>query len=121
MDTLAAGSQQLYGIPQGVSQIQTGVSGNLGQGKTNLLDGATQLNEGLKQLKAQVNAITPDQLETMQNQVSTSIKTLEGMKTLLGSDVQTLTTLQSTLGEAVKTLDTLANSETGELTQKLVL
>ena len=119
VDTLAAGSQQLYGIPQGVSQIQTGVSGNLGQGKTNLLDGATQLNEGLKQLKAQVNAITPDQLETMQNQVSTSIKTLEGMKTLLGSDVQTLTTLQSTLGEAVKTLDTLANSETGELTQKI--
>ena len=50
VDTLAAGSQQLYGIPQGVSQIQTGVSGNLGQGKTNLLDGATQLNEGLKQL-----------------------------------------------------------------------
>lgn len=119
VDTLAAGSQQLYGIPQGVSQIQTGVSGNLGQGKTNLLDGATQLNEGLKQLEAQVNAITPDQLETMQNQVSTSIKTLEGMKTLLGSDVQTLTTLQSTLGEAVKTLDTLANSETGELTQKI--
>lgn len=119
VDTLAAGSQQLYGIPQGVSQIQTGVSGNLGQGKTNLLDGATALNEGLKQLEAQVNAITPDQLETMQNQVSTSIKTLEGMKTLLGSDVQTLTTLQSTLGEAVKTLDTLANSETGELTQKI--
>lgn len=119
VDTLAAGSQQLYGIPQGVSQIQTGVSGNLGQGKTNLLDGATQLNEGLKQLKAQVNAITPDQLETMQNQVSTSMKTLEGMKTLLGSDVQTLTTLQTTLGDAVKTLDTLANSKTGELTQKI--
>ena len=119
MDTLAAGSQQLYGIPQGVSQIQTGVSGNLGQGKTNLLDGATQLNEGLKQLKAQVNAITPDQLETMQNQVSTSMKTLEGMKTLLGSDVQTLTTLQTTLGDAVKKLDTLANSDTGELTQKI--
>ncbi len=35
------------------------------------------------------------------------------------NDVQTLTTLQSTLGEAVKTLDTLANSETGELTQKI--
>lgn len=119
VDTLAAGSQQLYGIPQGVSQIQTGVSGNLGQGKTNLLDGATQLNEGLKQLKAQVNAITPDQLETMQNQVSTSMKTLEGMKTLLGSDVQTLTTLQTTLGDAVKKLDTLANSDTGELTQKI--
>lgn len=119
VDTLAAGSQQLYGIPQGVSQIQNGVSGNLGQGKTNLLDGATQLNEGLKQLKAQVNAITPDQLETMQNQVSTSMKTLEGMKTLLGSDVQTLTTLQTTLGDAVKTLDTLANSKTGELTQKI--
>lgn len=119
VDTLAAGSQQLYGIPQGVSQIQTGVSGNLGQGKTNLLDGATQLNEGLKQLKAQVNAITPGQLETMQNQVSTSMKTLEGMKTLLGNDVQTLTTLQTTLGEAVKTLDTLANSKTGELTQKI--
>lgn len=119
VDTLAAGSQQLYGIPQGLSQIQTGVSGNLGQGKTNLLDGATQLNEGLKQLKAQVNAITPDQLETMQNQVSTSMKTLEGMKTLLGSDVQTLTTLQTTLGDAVKTLDTLANSKTGELTQKI--
>ena len=119
VDTLAAGSQQLYGIPQGVSQIQTGVSGNLGQGKTNLLDGATQLNEGLKQLKAQVNAITPDQLETMQNQVSTSMKTLEGMKTLLGSDVQTLTTLQTTLGDAVKTLDTLANSKTVELTQKI--
>ena len=119
VDTLAAGSQQLYGIPQGVSQIQTGVSGDLGQGKTNLLDGATQLNEGLKQLKAQVNAITPDQLETMQNQVSTSMKTLEGMKTLLGSDVQTLTTLQTTLGDAVKTLDTLANSKTGELTQKI--
>lgn len=119
VDTLAAGSQQLYGIPQGVSQIQTGVSGNLGQGKTNLLDGATQLNEGLKQLKAQVNAITPDQLETMQNQVSTSMKTLEGMKTLLGGDVQTLTTLQTTLGDAVKTLDTLANSKTGELTQKI--
>ena len=119
VDTLAAGSQQLYGIPQVVSQIQTGVSGNLGQGKTNLLDGATQLNEGLKQLKAQVNAITPDQLETMQNQVSTSMKTLEGMKTLLGSDVQTLTTLQTTLGDAVKTLDTLANSKTGELTQKI--
>lgn len=118
-DTLAAGSQQLYGIPQGVSQIQTGVSGNLGQGKTNLLDGATQLNEGLKQLEAQVNAITPDQLKTMQDQVSTSMKTLEGMKTLLGSDVQTLTTLQSTLGEATKTLDTLANSKTGELTQKI--
>ena len=111
VDTLAAGSQQLYGIPQGVSQIQTGVSGNLGQGKTNLLDGATQLNEGLKQLEAQVNAITPDQLKTMQDQVSTSMKTLEGMKTLLGSDVQTLTTLQSTLGEATKTLDTLANSK----------
>lgn len=119
VDTLAAGSQQLYGIPQGVSQIQTGVSGNLGQGKTNLLDGATQLNEGLKQLKAQVNAITPDQLETMQNQVSTSMKTLEGMKTILGSDVQTLTTLQTTLGDAVKKLDTLANSDTGELTQKI--
>lgn len=119
VDTLAAGSQQLYGIPQGVSQIQTGVSGNLGQGKTNLLDGATQLNEGLKQLEAQVNAITPDQLKTMQDQVSTSMKTLEGMKTLLGSDVQTLTTLQSTLGEATKTLDTLANSKTGELTQKI--
>lgn len=119
VDTLAAGSQQLYGIPQGVSQIQTGVSGNLGQGKTNLLDGATQLNEGLKQLKAQVNAITPDQLETMQNQVSTSMKTLEGMKTLLGSDVQTLTTLQTTLGDAVKKLDALANSDTGELTQKI--
>lgn len=119
VDTLAAGSQQLYGIPQGVSQIQNGVSGNLGQGKTNLLDGATKLNEGLKQLEAQVNAITPTELETMQNQVSTSMKTLEGMKTLLGSDVQTLTTLQSTLGEAVKTLDTLANSETGELTQKI--
>lgn len=119
VDTLAAGSQQLYGIPQCVSQIQTGVSGNLGQGKTNLLDGATQLNEGLKQLKAQVNAITPDQLETMQNQVSTSMKTLEGMKTLLGSDVQTLTTLQTTLGDAVKKLDTLANSDTGELTQKI--
>ena len=119
VDTLATGSQQLYGIPQGVSQIQTGVSGNLGQGKTNLLDGATQLNEGLKQLKAQVNAITPDQLETMQNQVSTSMKTLEGMKTLLGSDVQTLTTLQTTLGDAVKKLDTLANSDTGELTQKI--
>ena len=119
VDTLAAGSQQLYGIPQGVSQIQTGVSGNLGQGKTNLLDGATQLNEGLKQLEAQVNAITPDQLETMQDQVSTSMKTLEGMKTLLGSDVQTLTTLQSTLGEATKTLDILANSKTGELTQKI--
>lgn len=119
VDTLAAGSQQLYGIPQGVSQIQNGVSGNLGQGKTNLLDGATQLNEGLKQLKAQVNAITPDQLEIMQNQVSTSMKTLEGMKTLLGSDVQTLTTLQTTLGDAVKTLDTLANSKTGELTQKI--
>lgn len=119
VDTLAAGSQQLYGIPQGVSQIQTGVSGNLGQGKTNLLDGATQLNEGLKQLEAQVNAITPDQLKTMQDQVSTSMKTLEGMKTLLGSDVQTLTTLQSTLGEATKTLDTLANSKTGELTTKI--
>ena len=119
VDTLAAGSQQLYGIPQGVSQIQNGVSGNLGQGKTNLLDGATQLNEGLKQLEAQVNAITPDQLETMQDQVSTSMKTLEGMKTLLGSDVQTLTTLQSTLGEATKTLDILANSKTGELTQKI--
>lgn len=119
VDTLAAGSQQLYGIPQGVSQIQTGVSGNLGQGKTNLLDGATQLNEGLKQLEAQVNAITPGQLETMQDQVSTSMKTLEGMKTLLDSDVQTLTTLQSTLGEATKTLDTLANSKTGELTQKI--
>lgn len=119
VDTLAAGSQQLYGIPQGVSQIQTGVSGNLGQGKTNLLDGATQLNEGLKQLEAQVNAITPDQLKTMQDQVSTSINTLKGMKALLGNDVQTLTTLQSTLGEAVKTLDTLANSETGELTQKI--
>lgn len=119
VDTLAAGSQQLYEMPQVVSQIQTGVSGNLGQGKTNLLDGATQLNEGLKQLKAQVNAITPDQLETMQNQVSTSMKTLEGMKTLLGSDVQTLTTLQTTLGDAVKKLDTLANSDTGELTQKI--
>ena len=119
VDTLAAGSQQLYGIPQGVSQIQTGVSGNLGQGKTNLLDGATQLNEGLKQLEAQVNAITPDQLKTMQDQVSASINTLKGMKALLGNDVQTLTTLQSTLGEAVKTLDTLANSETGELTQKI--
>lgn len=119
VDTLAAGSQQLYGIPQGVSQIQNGVSGNLGQGKTNLLDGATQLNEGLKQLEAQVNAITPDQLETMQDQVSTSMKTLEGMKTLLGSDVQTLITLQSTLGEATKTLDILANSKTGELTQKI--
>ena len=55
----------------------------------------------------------------MQNQVSTSMKTLEGMKTLLGSDVQTLTTLQTTLGDAVKTLDTLANSKTGELTQKI--
>ena len=114
VDTLAAGSQQLYGIPQGVSQIQTGVSGNLGQGKTNLLDGATQLNEGLK-----VNAITPDQLKTMQNQVSTSINTLKDMKTLLGSDVQTLTKLQTTLTGAVSTLDTLANSETGELTKKI--
>ena len=119
VDTLAAGSQQLYGIPQGVSQIQNGVSGNLGQGKTNLLDGATALNEGLKQLEAEVNAITPDQLETMQNQVASSMKTLEGMKTLLGNDVKTLTTLQTTLGEAVKTLDNLANSETGELTQKI--
>lgn len=119
VDTLAAGSQQLYGIPQGVSQIQNGVSGNLGQGKTNLLDGATQLNEGLKQLEAQVNAITPDQLKTMQDQVSTSMKTLEGMKTLLGSDVQTLTKLQTTLTGAVSTLDTLANTETGELTKKI--
>ena len=32
-------------------KFKLGVSGNLGQGKTNLLDGATQLNEGLKQLK----------------------------------------------------------------------
>lgn len=119
VDTLAAGSQQLYGIPQGVSQIQTGVSGNLGQGKTNLLDGATQLNEGLKQLEAQVNAITPDQLKTMQDQVSTSMKTLEGMKALLGNDVQTLTKLQGTLNGAVTKLDTLANSETGELTTKI--
>lgn len=119
VDTLAAGSQQLYGIPQGVSQIQTGVSGNLGQGKTNLLDGATQLNEGLKQLEAQVNAITPGQLETMQDQVSTSMKTLEGMKALLGNDVQTLTKLQGTLNGAVTKLDTLANSETGELTTKI--
>ena len=69
MDTLAAGSQQLYGIPQGVSQIQTGVSGNLGQGKTNLLDGATQLNEGLKQLEAQVNTLNPTELDTMQTQI----------------------------------------------------
>lgn len=119
VDTLAAGSQQLYGIPQGVSQIQTGVSGNLGQGKTNLLDGATALNEGLKQLETQVNAITPDQLKDMQDQVSTSITTLKGMKKLLDEDVQTLTTLQTTLGGAVTTLDTLANSETGELTQKI--
>lgn len=119
VDALAAGSQQLYGIPQGVSQIQTGVSGNLGQGKTNLLDGATQLNEGLKQLEAQVNAIKPDQLKDMQDQVSTSIETLKGMKKLLGNDVQTLSTLQDTLGGAVTTLDTLANSKTGELTQKI--
>lgn len=119
VDTLAAGSQQLYGIPQGVSQIQNGVSGNLGQGKTNLLDGATALNEGLKQLEAQVNAIKPDQLKDMQDQVSTSIETLKGMKKLLGNDVQTLSTLQDTLGGAVTTLDTLANSKTGELTQKI--
>lgn len=117
-DQLIDGSKQLY---DGTTQLKeqaaplTGSSDQVRQ----LSSGAIQLNKGLKQLKAQVNAITPDQLETMQNQVSTSMKTLEGMKTLLGSDVQTLTTLQTTLGDAVKKLDTLANSDTGELTQKI--
>lgn len=100
VDTLAAGSQQLYGIPQGVSQIQNGVSGNLGQGKTNLLDGATALNEGLKQLEAQVNTLDPTELDTMQTQIKTAMDTLDGMQTVITTDSATLDGLSKKLGNA---------------------
>ena len=100
VDTLAAGSQQLYGIPQGVSQIQTGVSGNLGQGKTNLLDGATALNEGLKQLEAQVNTLDPTELDTMQTQIKGAMATLDGMQTVIATDSATLDGLSKKLGNA---------------------
>lgn len=97
VDTLAAGSQQLYGIPQGVSQIQTGVSGNLGQGKTNLLDGATKLNESLKQLEAQVNTLNPTELETMQGQIQTAMGTLGGMQKTINDDIEKLDGLSNSL------------------------
>lgn len=100
VDTLAAGSQQLYGIPQGVSQIQTGVSGNLGQGKTNLLDGAIALNEGLKQLEAQVNTLTPTELETMQGQIQTAMGNLDGMQNTITADSAKLDGLSGSLTTA---------------------
>lgn len=112
VDTLAAGSQQLYGIPQGVSQIQTGVSGNLGQGKTNLLDGATKLNEGLKQLEAQVNTLNPTELDTMQAQIKGAMDTLGGMKTTITNDSATLDGLSNSLTDASKDLDALQKDTT---------
>ena len=112
VDTLAAGSQQLYGIPQGVSQIQTGVSGNLGQGKTNLLDGATALNEGLKQLEAQVNTLTPTELDTMQSQIQHAMDTLGGMQTIITTDSGKLQGLSDSLTEASNSLAKLKNDTT---------
>lgn len=109
VDTLAAGSQQLYGIPQGVSQIQTGVSGNLGQGKTNLLDGATKLNESLKQLEAQVNTLNPTELETMQGQIQTAIGTLGGMQKTINDDIEKLDGLSNSL--------TIASNAITDITQ----
>lgn len=112
VDTLAAGSQQLYGIPQGVSQIQTGVSGNLGQGKTNLLDGATALNEGLKQLEAQVNTLNPTELETMQGQIQTAMGTLGDMQKTITDDSATLGGLSKSLTDASDTLTALQKDTT---------
>lgn len=112
VDTLAAGSQQLYGIPQGVSQIQNGVSGNLGQGKTNLLDGATALNEGLKQLEAQVNTLTPTELDTMQSQIQTAMGTLGDMQKTITDDSATLGGLSKSLTDASDTLTALQKDTT---------
>ena len=112
VDTLAAGSQQLYGIPQGVSQIQTGVSGNLGQGKTNLLYGATKLNEGLKQLEAQVNTLNPTELETMQGQIQTAMGTLGDMQKTITDDSATLGGLSKSLTDASDTLTALQKDTT---------
>lgn len=112
VDTLAAGSQQLYGIPQGVSQIQTGVSGNLGQGKTNLLDGATALNEGLKQLEAQVNTLTPTELDTMQTQIQGAMATLAGMQKTITDDSAILGGLSKSLTDASDTLTALQKDTT---------
>lgn len=100
VDTLAAGSQQLYGIPQGVSQIQTGVSGNLGQGKTNLLDGATKLNESLKQLEAQVNTLNPTELDTMQEQINKAMGNLASMQNTITADSEKLDGLSGSLTTA---------------------
>lgn len=112
VDTLAAGSQQLYGVPQGVSQIQTGVSGNLGQGKTNLLDGATALNEGLKQLEAKVNTLTPTELETMQDQIKNAMGTLDGMQTIITTDGAKLDGLNNSLTKASDSLAALQEDTT---------
>ena len=109
VDTLAAGSQQLYGIPQGVSQIQTGVSGNLGQGKTNLLDGATALNEGLKQLEAQVNTLNPNELDTMQSQIQTAMGTLDGMQKVITADNAKLEGLSNSLTTASNAITAITN------------
>lgn len=110
-DQLIDGSKQLY---DGTTQLKeqaaplTGSSDQVRQ----LSAGAIQLNEGLKQLEAQVNTLNPNELDTMQSQIQTAMNTLGGMQKTITDDSAKLGGLSKSLKDASDTLTALQNDQT---------
>ncbi len=88
-EQLAAGTKQLYGLTDGIGQVQSSVSSTDGSVMT-LKKGSESLAAGLKQLQGSV-----DQLDAAGvNQLLAGAKTqLEGMQQTVAKDRQVLTGL----------------------------
>lgn len=105
VDLLAIGSQQLSGITDGITTVHKA-------SQTSLLEGATALNAGLKQLKDSTDNMDPNQLAGLQTQLDSAKETLTAMQGTLTKDTKTLEGLGTALQSASSQLEALEKDQT---------